>query len=168
MSRRKSYIKDFLKAELFMMRRYAKGHAKLNGWYSTGHFVLKNGRVWREIAAKIPQDVEIGRKGECFRNAANLALGWYRNEYIYCEGYAISVIPMPHAWCVDLQGNVIDNTWNNGAAKGSEYYGIAIKAMYLQERLLAQKHFGLIDAWEARWPMLHDDPKEWRHPINDI
>lgn len=164
----KSYIREYLKAEVKLMRKAHHGKAFMGGWYTTGHFILKNGRLWPNIVAPLPEGVEHGRMKECFRNAANLALGFYRNEYIYCEGYAISIIPVMHAWCVDLQGNVIDPTWNNGTAVGSEYYGIAIKAMYLQERLVKQKHYGLIDAWVERWPMLTDKPDDWRHPVNDL
>jgi hypothetical protein len=164
-----SAIKRHLEAELQLLRQHRAGMARqFNGWHTTGEFVLKNGREWQSIPARLPDGVKCGRMKDCFRNAALLALGWHRNTYIYCEGYAVSVIPVPHAWCVDLKGNVIDVTWNNGSAIGSEYYGIAIKSLYLQEFLMKTKRYGLIDAWDARWPMLKDDPKDWRHPVNDL
>ena len=44
----------------------------------------------------------------------------------YCEGYAIPDIgsivhEMDHAWCVDADGRVIDNSWRK---PGLAYFGI--------------------------------------------
>lgn len=160
-------LRGFLQAQTDMMRSHNR--ARRNGWVCMAEFVLKHGRAWKPCP--LPENVRPGRMRECYRNAANLALGFHRNEYIYCEGYAVGIIAVEHAWCVDLQGNVIDPTWTERpqklSATGQEYFGIAFKSMYLQEALRKQKYFGLIDAWRSNWPLLSIDPEEWRHPIND-
>jgi hypothetical protein len=159
-------IKDFLKAEVKMLRR-SKTAGRWNGWRSTDEFVLKHGRNWPINGHELPEDVEIGKLGQCFRNATLLALGFHRNEYIYCEGYALNIIPMAHAWCVDgTTGRVIDPTW--GQDTTTDYFGLAFNVMYLQEHLLEHRTYGLIDAWEARWPLLTAKIEDWRHPINDF
>lgn len=150
----------FLRAEVKLMRKVRQ--RRLNGWFSTGHFVLTHGREWT-TKTDVPKEARDRKLGQCFRNAANLALGWYRNELIYCEGYAISVIPMMHAWCIDLQGRIIDPTGN----QWTDYFGLAFKSMYLQEALQSQGHYGLIDAWKSDWPLLRTKPEEWRHPVMD-
>lgn len=158
-------LKTFLKAELSLMRKARCGN-KLNGWYTTGHFVLKNGRQWNN-GHPLPDDVEPMKEKMCFKNAAQMAID--SNRFIYCEGYGLSIIPVMHAWCLDKDGNVIDPTWASlPFEKGREYFGIAINTKYLIAHLCETERWGsLIDAWETRWPMLHDDPKLWRHPIND-
>lgn len=138
------------------------------GWRSTMEFVLTHGRYWEPRA--LPADIKPMRVRHCFRNATELALGFHRNEFIYCEGYAAGIIPTAHAWLVDLEGNVIDPTWCQGGSDliglGKEYFGIAFKAAYVAEALVKQKTYGLIDAWEDDWPLLSAPVDEWMHPIN--
>ena len=160
-----SALKNFLKAELKMMRKVRCAKA-INGWYTTGQFVLKNGKQWQNGHA-LPKDVEPMKEKQCFMNAAKMATESER--FIYCEGYALSIIPVMHAWCLDKDGNVIDPTWASlPFEKGREYFGIAIKTSYVIHYFLETERCGsLIDAWQTDWKMLHDDPKLWRHPIMD-
>jgi len=140
-----------------------------NGWHCLSEFVLRHGRHW--TPRPLPADIKPMRLNECFKNAADLALGYHRNEYIYCEGYALGIIPMLHAWCVDFEGNVIDPTWDQRGRKliglGTEYFGIAFKSMFLHESLHRKKAYGLIDAWQDDWPLLSAPVDEFLHPIND-
>ena len=161
-----SAIQQFLKAELKLMRK-ARCANCLNGWYTTGHFVLKNGKQWQS-GHPLPDDVKPMKAKECFKNAAEMAID--SSRFIYCEGYGLSIIPVMHAWCLDKDGNVIDPTWANFAfEKGREYFGIAINTKYLITHLCKTERYGsLIDAWDSGWQMLHDEPKFWRHPINDL
>lgn len=160
-----SAITDFLKAELKLMRK-SRCANRLNGWYSTSHFVLKNGRQFEPTLA-LPDGVEAKQPGMCFKNAAEMAID--SSEFIYCEGYGLSIIPVLHAWCLDEDGRVIDPTWASFPfEKGREYFGIAIKTKYVIAHLLETERWGsLIDAWTTHWPMLHDDRDLWRHPIMD-
>ncbi len=79
--------------------------------------ILEHGHFW--IPRNLPENVQAGRLGECFRQARELAM--LRPEcFTYVEGYAYSQIdicfPVHHAWCVDEYGNVVDPTWNEPSA----------------------------------------------------
>lgn len=61
-----------------------------------------------------PEDVGWGEAKMCYRNAAYLA-SWGTGDdgYTYVEGYVVTGdlgLPIPHAWVVDAEGRVIDNT----------------------------------------------------------
>lgn len=107
----------------------------------------------------------VGAVGQCFRSAGQAALRDPR--LTYCEGVAIrgNSQPTSHAWCIDEQGVVIDNTWNteNPLHRGSGYFGVAFTAEYLQQTYLARKEFGLLDNPEMDWPLLRrDGPTHYR------
>jgi hypothetical protein len=137
------------------------GGSFIGGYESCDDFILRNGQPWRP--ARKPHWVRFGTIKECFCNAARLVLA--HDDLIYCEGYAAgAVIPVMHAWAIDNEGTVIDNTWRT---VGTEYFGVAVQRSYLHRALARQKYYGLIDAYTHRWPMLRADPKTWRHPIMD-
>lgn len=160
---KRSAILQFLSAEIKMMRRNGCAN-RLNGWYSTGHFIKTHGRLWKPCP-ELPKSVRPGTAKQCFKDAALLAMR--RPDLIYCEGYGLSIFPVLHAWCVDQSGKVVDPTWTGNGIYAREYFGVAILTDYLTEALLQQKHYCLIDAWEQRWPMLTAPVASWRHPIMD-
>jgi len=59
-----------------------------------------------------PEDIPIGEKHYCFRNALRLASE--RPDLRYIEGYGVSQefegMPERHAWCADSDGQVFDPT----------------------------------------------------------
>jgi len=70
--------------------------------------LLKDGR-WYE-PQMLPRKYAYGEMKQCFANAARLALR--EPTLTYVEGFAHSgLIPVHHAWTVDLKGRVIDPTW---------------------------------------------------------
>lgn len=88
------------------------------GAYYSGHadFLLQNGK-WYDLTP-IPSDIRRGAPKSCYGNA--LLLGDSLNLR-YIEGYATGVIPVQHAWNIDADGTLIDNTWMNG---GLAYFGV--------------------------------------------
>jgi len=137
------------------------GHQPINGYCCLDHFVLVNGIFMRPCPKRHwPASAVQGPVGECFRNAALLA---FENPgLIYCEGYAMSLLPVLHAWVVTSKGRVIDITWSR---RGTEYYGVAIRTDYLRQQVKKQKTYGLIDQPVYDWPLLRAPVKQWRHPI---
>lgn len=104
--------------------------------------VLKEGQFF-SLRQK-PKGVKFGKVKECFRNASNLALD--RDDLFYVEGYAsiemTGGLPFEHAWCVDYQGYVIDNTWRT---IGTSYYGVIFDTDYLRKVLVTTEQYGILE-----------------------
>jgi len=118
-------------------------------------FILKYGKPYRNRIA-LPKGIEQGKAGECFKNAALLAIE--NPSLIYCEGVANSIIPTEHAWCIDKDGNVIDNTWL--PEWKPSYYGVAFKTKFLLHLIWEQDYYGIITCWQKAHPLLKMPVKE--------
>jgi hypothetical protein len=114
--------------------------------------------VGRNYPAKpLPPSIKLGLKGECYLNAARLAI---EMELTYVEGYASSQeVPATvlHAWCLDKEGCVIDPTW---PVPGKAYRGIPVKRDYLLSQNKRGVH-GILENWQDDFPALQMDPSEW-------
>lgn len=100
--------------------------------------VLSHGKVMTAIPTE-----QTGVKRECFKNAALMAFD--DPSLTYVEGVAIGTyIPFPihHAWCIDAEGNVIDNTWDN--PEECEYMGIAFPTRYLRKKIYEKGYYGIL------------------------
>jgi len=118
---------------------------------SMEEFILKNGKFYEP--KELPKDIPEGKVKDCFMNAWHLAID--RPDLTYVEGYASSIIPVLHAWCVDKQGNVIDPTWGTGKA----YYGVLFTKDYIMKTAMRRKIFGIIDNYQEGYPLLKEKPK---------
>lgn len=154
-------VVNFLEGFRELRQRMGNPHRGINGYASLDDFVLQHGRPW--TPQPLPKEHPRGVIKECFRNSAVLVMRHPR-QLIYCEGYAMGLIPVMHAWAIDNEGKVIDPTWRT---TGKEYFGIAFQFKYLCSALRKQKVYGLIDLGTFRWPLLTLDPKTWKHPIHN-
>lgn len=116
---------------------------------STEDMVLKEGRNFNP--APKPDNIKQGEPKQCYKNASDLALK--DSNLTYVEGYALMSsdidLPIAHAWVVDSEGNVIDNTWKD---EGRSYLGIPLKTKFLTEQLIESGVYGLISGSENnRW-----------------
>jgi hypothetical protein len=102
-------------------------------------FTLKMGRAWS--AQPLPAWVAPGPKRQCYQNAGTLAIE--NTGLTYVEGYAQppGLPPAHHAWCVDAEGRVIDNTFVDPEA--SQYFGVPIRAETLCELVEEVRQWGL-------------------------
>ena len=121
-------------------------------------FVLKHGRNFKPQRTPDKYIDLRGEIKECFKNSAMAAC--LCRDLIYCEGYACGFIPVMHAWCVTLDGRLVELTWRD---IGTEYFGIPFKSEFLRRKLLESKYYGLIDDWHNNWPLVRGKhPKsEW-------
>jgi hypothetical protein len=97
----------------------ARHNGGTNDWYYKGgsaDLLLQHGK-WYE-PAPLPQGIRRGQMKQCFYNAAMAAID---HGLRYVEGYALSIIPVHHAWCVDDAGKVVEVTWKN---VGLAYFGV--------------------------------------------
>lgn len=111
--------------------------------------VLAHGRPF-EYAPK-PRKYRKGKIKECFSNAFNLANN-YPDELTYVEGFACGIIAVNHAWCVDKNLRVVDNTWKPDQSK--EYFGIPFEIEFVCETILRKKTYGVLEDWESDFPLL--------------
>ena len=113
--------------------------------------ILHYGRYW--MSRTKPKGVKWGRKGECFSNAFYLMA---RCPWLtYCEGYALLTdLPLEflHAWCVDQEGNVIDNTWRKPS---TEYFGIPFDRDWVLKFVRDKEESGVLleydEMFNAEW-----------------
>lgn len=152
-------ILHYLDAVITMAKR---SNPRPNRYTCVEHLVRELGRPMEVLPrARWPRWVPRGVKQECFRNASLLALS--ENGLTYCEGYACDLfIPVLHAWVIDAEGRVIDNTWKQTGQQG--YWGVAVKTGFLRDQLLRQEKYGLLYR-PGSWSLFVNDPSVWQHQI---
>lgn len=115
-------------------------------------FILDNGYDFKPAA--LPSDIERMKKKECFMNATHLML--VDSSLIYCEGFALNIIPVHHGWCVTQDGEIVDPTWDN--PENCTYFGVPFQYDFVMESLDKSQAYGILDNHYLRWNM--SDPKE--------
>jgi hypothetical protein len=100
-------------------------------WIKKRNFILKHGRIFPRTGPspsryRMPE----AQLKMCYQNAFTLALRFH-DELAYAEGVAIvgGIPGTDHAWCVDLDGNVIDPTWKYDKTQG--YQGVPFDLKYV-------------------------------------
>lgn len=153
-------IREFLEQQVRTFSAM-KNVAQFHGYTGLGDFMLKNGREF-DTANGIAE--KHGPVKECFSNAQKIAL--FSKRLIYCEGFAVGIIPVMHGWVVRTADSaVIETTWPE---LGTQYFGIAFHPEYLRRRVLETEcYHSLIDDWENDWPLQATERKEWIHPRHD-
>lgn len=116
-------------------------------------FVLREGIEFKEVMPAWNCSHR-GAMKECYMNAFNLAM--QDSDMIYCEGMACGIIPVFHAWCVDIKGRVYDFTWKDG----HEYLGIPFATYFVMKTIFKREYYGMIDDWQNKWPLLKNFPKK--------
>jgi hypothetical protein len=115
-----------------MLRKYLEmisyielGQLQLMPKHKSLHtFLLRHGRAF--APRERPKNMRRGKMGYCYQNAISFLFKNARRssrKLVYCEGYAIKSdvgIPMMHGWLCDMEGNVIDLTWDDV----TDYWGV--------------------------------------------
>lgn len=94
--------------------------------------VLAKGTSWDEA------DIVVRRNGgykQCYMNAYNAAVD---NGWQYVEGFAMSLFPIMHAWCVDGD-QAVEVTWET---PGTGYRGIIMDLDTVAETMLITGMWG--------------------------
>lgn len=113
-------------------------------------FLLERGREFAERVASPWR----GTPRACFVNARYLAAR-RRLRLRYSEGYAVSVIPVAHAWCVDEAGRVVDPTWSEEYAP--DYFGVVLDLATVRRATRGTGCFSVFDIpwrWDKIYPLL--------------
>lgn len=146
---------DFM-ANLAAMSRQIDDHqGRVNPtrYHSMHELVLKHG-IWFPPVTSPPKQHMRGELRACFRNAAVQVLV-NRERYVYCEGYALAMIPVLHAWVWDREAQAAyELTWRR---PGDAYCGIPFDCAYAREKWASEHQLHpitLIDRWEEGWPLV--------------
>jgi hypothetical protein len=111
---------------------------------STYAYLLDHGQEWGPVIA--PADVKPGPPKHCYQNSYRLA-AHHPGRFFYVEGYALGVIPVPHAWCVDRAGRVIDCTWEP-LEIGADYFGVKFHMPTLHAVQRITGSYSVLAHWE--------------------
>jgi len=125
------------------------GRKERSGWayHGAGDFLNQHGQFWP--LQPFPANERPGRPNSCFYNAFSACL---KSDLRYVEGYALAIIPIHHAWCVDEHGLVIDHTWarfkpnrhspyedNGYGGIGLSYFGVEFPLELVRRVMLASQ-----------------------------
>lgn len=142
LSRKPSTTSDqSLKRNLEMMRQFKSNQVDFSGWAykSSLEMVLREGRFCKVTDAELPNGIEYGDVKSAYKNALELSLD--NDQLTYVEGYALTELSggmaFPHAWVIDANGEVIDNTWR---MKGTSYFGVPFKSEFVNS---VHENFGM-------------------------
>jgi hypothetical protein len=95
--------------------------------------VLDYGTRYTEVRLDVSGPIK-----ECFTNAYLAAEG---NGWTYVEGYADSIIPVQHAWCLDGDGIVVETTWET---PGTEYFGVPLSTEWVGRVVAENGYWGVL------------------------
>ena len=143
----KTINKSIMRDYLTMTYQFRKSVSIPVGWsYSClEEFVLVNGQT-HQPRVKCPKWVpNIGIIKECFQNCF-IAATTYPDDLIYCEGYAMAMIPIHHAWLL-FDGKVFDPTWDLIKPYKDnipEYYGVQFSRDYVVNAALSSGYYGVL------------------------
>jgi hypothetical protein len=138
---------DYLKMIAEFRNKNRKQRPEGYKYASMEEYVLANGKAMGDRSPESDK-YKKGKMKLCFMNAYQLASS--NSKLKYCEGFATSIIPTMHAWCIDQHGNVIDVTWKDGR----DYFGVEFPLSFVSKTILARGKYGVIDNMEQRFPLL--------------
>jgi hypothetical protein len=153
-------IKDYLESLVKLQK--LNDRLPKEKYISIFDFILQNGQECFpqefnfELYPHVPRT-----KRECFRNAYHLA---EMHDLIYVEGIANDIIPVQHAWCVDINCNVIDPTWDH--PETCSYFGVLFDLSFVSKTIFKRRMFGVIDNVEHRFPLLTGKHLDFKYKIN--
>jgi hypothetical protein len=116
-------------------------------YYGMEDWLLERGQFWAlpETGGTLPLKL-------CFVNAYAVARKSARSPrpLRYVEGYALNILPVHHAWCVDEAGTVVETTWHE---PGLAYYGAVFTVAAVRARRLHSQWLAMLEDWDHDHPL---------------
>ena len=121
-------------------------YPKFPGKYSSIHRLIAERGIAFDRKIKSPF---IGKHGECYKNCFQMSSSWTQPELYYCEGFANYgelKLPLPHAWLVNHQGEVIDPTWSKPESFIEPIYlGVVFDWDFVRKVAIESEIYGILD-----------------------
>ncbi|MFO0271344.1 MAG: hypothetical protein ACK53W_12520 [Gemmatimonadota bacterium] len=114
-------------------------------------FVFKHGRFYR--SQPLPAGYARMPRGRCFHNAME-TVAMSAGLLTYVEGWSIGIAPVHHAFAIDAEGSVVDQTWDQPEA--CIHHGVAFRRDYLLTHLKAGGMRSILYDYEQGYPILRD------------
>lgn len=133
-----------------------------DGWAYSSTYALVASLGYEFDAASLPDGYRRMTPRHCFDNALRLAAG--NPHLVYVEGFAVSVLPLHHAWCVTADGVVVDPTWEH--PEECSYFGVPFSTAWVQSALHGRDTTCVLDDYDKRFLTLREGlPAEALHPL---
>jgi hypothetical protein len=156
-------LREYLRSVSEMMQAIANSKRKPTLFSSMYDFLLNEGIDCIYTGHPRPKGCGVRKMPdkECFGNAHTVA-STLPERFAYVEGYALGIIPMAHAWLIDMDGKVVDPTWQEDHCR--EYIGVPFDLEYVNRIIIEKETYGALDYWEGGWPILTGEhkPEEYR------
>lgn len=147
--------KNFITTLANIKREHARTRKGFH-YHGPEDFVLANGKQYR-VNYDTLNRFGVGTPKECYKNSTDYVLNHLSQGLTYVEGYVSCVIPILHAWVVDADGEIADLTLSVADRKEQyypcDYYGVEVPTPTLMALLNYTGKYGLIDSWQAGWPL---------------
>lgn len=126
------------------------------------HLVLTEGQSFER--KPLPRHARKMRAKMCYHNATYCVFG-DPDRYRYVEGWAAGIIPMQHAFVLDLEdGKIFDPTWPRDE-NHTAYLGIVFPTDYVIDQMMTNDTYGIIvsDYMNGNI-LLRNGRSEWETP----
>ncbi|KKL44689.1 hypothetical protein LCGC14_2363190, partial [marine sediment metagenome] len=95
---------------------------------------------WSHLPSQISLNDRIGSPSGVKLPPLPVKTSATKNGWEYVEGYATSLLPVGHAWCLDGE-DIVETTWDTA---GAEYRGIVFPLDYVAALTLVSDHWGVL------------------------
>ncbi len=132
---------------------------------SLEEFLLAHGRDWPVAVRQQCPPFGVIYPRACFENAFRLASR--HPQYRYVEGVALGPgvpIPVHHAWCLNVDDEVVDPTWGQRGQRGTEYFGVVIPLDVAANIRHPENHSILLN-WQRGFPLFREP---WRQAVGGV
>lgn len=138
-------IRSYLRAVVTVRKQCTPVHNKDWKYCCWEEVILRHGIPFGPAVKRLGKNIRRGRMKECFSNSY-MARALVGDKVTYCEGIAVPLIPVTHAWLVSRNGRVHDPTWKP-EEKNVPYFGIGFDFGFVMAQFDLWRACGIFAQW---------------------